>query len=96
MPTEVWVATRDIDEPNLKVKQGRPLPDRFQSNYVVRKQLMPFLGEGSFELQSPNANDQEAVVEKLDRIVASVERLHERIEKLEGASPTRVRGKSEG
>lgn len=82
MHGEVWVAARDINEPNLKVKAGSPLPDRFQSRYVVKHQLMPYIGEDAFKLTDP----QTPVTSTDDRIAAleaSNDMLRSRIEELE-------------
>lgn len=44
----MYIATKDIDAKNLKVKQGEPLPNRFQ-NRMVLKSLQKEFGDDAFE-----------------------------------------------
>lgn len=91
---ETWIATRDIDEPNLKVRAGSPLPSRFNNRDCVKHQLMPYFPDGTFKLITPTTENED----KLDarRLQAEVDTLRERIEQLEKSQRAGKRSATEG
>jgi len=86
MHGQVWIATRDIDEPNLKVKENCPLPDRFQSDYCVKGQLMPYFDDAPFRKIDPQKGIETHETELKDqvaRLTAANDALRERVDALE-------------
>jgi len=60
----MYIATKDIDAKNLKVKQGQPLPNRFQNRIVLRSLKKEF-GDDAFE-EFLYGNDRYIAIERCE------------------------------